>query len=74
MDRESRKYKDKRESSIRIKKNLYETSKQLEKVEQSEENHTSTKTPNRRQKLRDQVRKAEDDYLWDTIDVEKQRR
>ncbi|CAI4230422.1 unnamed protein product [Auanema sp. JU1783] len=76
VEKETHKLKNKKEDTNRIKKNLYEAARQLEKVEYAAEQDsiTSNKIPTRRQKLHDQVVNLEDVYISDTIDMEKQRR
>ncbi|XGW14404.1 hypothetical protein V3C99_000593 [Haemonchus contortus] len=75
VERETRKLKDARDATIRKKRLLYESSKQLEKLEQSlDQQNNGERVSLKKKRLEDQVKKQEEAYVWDTVDLEKQRR
>lgn len=75
VERETRKLKDCRDATVRKKRVLYESSKQLEKLEQTLDNQQAGERASiKKKRLEEQVRKQEEAYVWETVDLEKQRR
>ncbi|KAE9417448.1 hypothetical protein Angca_006861, partial [Angiostrongylus cantonensis] len=78
VDREARKLKERKESAMRMKRILYDSSKQLEKLEQalisSAGELCSFQVNVKKSRLEEQVKKQEESYIWETVDLEKQRR
>ncbi|KJH45210.1 hypothetical protein DICVIV_08751 [Dictyocaulus viviparus] len=74
VEREARKLKERKESTVRVKRILYESSKQLEKLEQSNNSSIGERTSMKKTRLEEQVKKQEENYIWETVDLEKQRR
>ncbi|CAJ0579053.1 unnamed protein product, partial [Mesorhabditis spiculigera] len=76
VDKETRRWKEKKEELAKAKRSLYVSSKELEKIEQliDADQNMASKFSLRRKKLTETVKKGEDDYLYSTIDVESQRR
>ncbi|CAJ0941571.1 unnamed protein product, partial [Mesorhabditis belari] len=75
-EKETKKWRDKKEELGKSKRSLYVVSKELEKIEQliDADANMANKFSLRRKKLRETVHKGEDDYLFTTIDLEGQRR
>lgn len=76
VEREIRKLKDKKDETQKMKRSLYVLAKELEKTENSAEREKAQpeKFALRRKKYKDQMIRSEDDYVWQTVDLEKQRR
>ncbi|KAJ1348820.1 hypothetical protein KIN20_004215 [Parelaphostrongylus tenuis] len=74
VDREARKLKERKESTMRMKRMLYEGSKQLEKLEQALISSSGERASVKKSRLEEQVKKQEESYIWETVDLEKQRR
>ncbi|CAB3403681.1 unnamed protein product [Caenorhabditis bovis] len=76
VEREIRRLKEKKDETLKMKRSLYVLSKELEKIEVAAEKEKTVpeKFALRRKKYRDQIVRSEDDYIWQTIDLEKQRR
>ncbi|KHJ90601.1 hypothetical protein OESDEN_09553 [Oesophagostomum dentatum] len=84
VERELRKLKDRKDGTTRTKRLLYECSKQLEKLEQANDQHQNGErfptfpcqavNVNKKKRIEDQVKKQEESYIWETVDLEKQRR
>ncbi|KAF1760581.1 hypothetical protein GCK72_008830 [Caenorhabditis remanei] len=76
VEREIRKLKDKKEETQKMKRSLYVLSKELEKTENAAEREKMApeKYALRRKKYKEQMIRSEDDYVWQTVDLEKQRR
>ncbi|CAO4371164.1 unnamed protein product [Caenorhabditis nigoni] len=76
VEREIRKLKDKKDETQKMKRSLYVLSKELEKTENAAEREKMApeKYALRRKKYKEQMVRSEDDYVWQTVDLEKQRR
>ncbi|PAV59501.1 hypothetical protein WR25_16307 [Diploscapter pachys] len=77
VEKETKKLKDKKEDVMKQKRSLYVASKELEKCEaqhEKEQNLQNNKNLVRKRRLQEQVKRSEDEYIWATIDLEKQRR
>ncbi|WKY01463.1 hypothetical protein Q1695_015453 [Nippostrongylus brasiliensis] len=75
VERETRRLKECKDATVRKKRLLYESSKQLEKLEQALDNQQpGDRLSVKKKRLEEQVRKQEEVYVWDTVDLEKQRR
>ncbi|VDL71306.1 unnamed protein product [Nippostrongylus brasiliensis] len=86
VERETRRLKECKDATVRKKRLLYESSKQLEKLEQALDNQQPGdrigpfngvdifQLSVKKKRLEEQVRKQEEVYVWDTVDLEKQRR
>ncbi|PIO74404.1 hypothetical protein TELCIR_03589 [Teladorsagia circumcincta] len=75
VERETRKLKDTKDATLRKKRLLYESSKQLEKLEQSfDQQNNGERASLKKKRLEEQVKKQEETYIWETVDLEKQRR
>ncbi|PIO63189.1 hypothetical protein TELCIR_15225, partial [Teladorsagia circumcincta] len=66
---------DTKDATLRKKRLLYESSKQLEKLEQSfDQQNNGERASLKKKRLEEQVKKQEETYIWETVDLEKQRR
>ncbi|EGT45840.1 hypothetical protein CAEBREN_06523 [Caenorhabditis brenneri] len=76
VEREIRKLKDKKDETQKMKRSLYVLSKELEKTENAadREKMQPEKYALRKKKYREQMVRTEDEYVWQTVDLEKQRR
>ncbi|EPB73084.1 hypothetical protein ANCCEY_07827 [Ancylostoma ceylanicum] len=75
VEREARRLKDRKDATTRTKRVLYECSKQLEKLEQANDQQPAGERANvKKRRIEEQVKKQEENYLWETVDLEKQRR
>ncbi|CAI2348770.1 unnamed protein product [Caenorhabditis sp. 36 PRJEB53466] len=76
VEREIRKLKEKKDETAKMKRSLYVLSKELEKTEMAAEKEKAQpeKYSLRKKKYREQMVRNEDDYVWQTVDLEKQRR
>ncbi|PIO65300.1 hypothetical protein TELCIR_13040 [Teladorsagia circumcincta] len=75
VERETRKLKDAKDATLRKKRLLYESSKQLEKLGQSlDQQNNGERSSLKKKRLEEQVKKQEETYVWETVDLEKQRR
>ncbi|KAL6725693.1 hypothetical protein Aduo_007729 [Ancylostoma duodenale] len=75
VEREARRLKDRKDATTRTKRVLYECSKQLEKLEQANDQQQAGERANvKKRRIEEQVKKQEENYIWQTVDLEKQRR